>query len=166
MGAEECDWPEVRRVGPNTLIFLHDESRRWLHGVFRASAPPGLGLVPAAWPSDGGPDGDRSRVLRWPAQVLVSRVLPAAPPVQLGESLAVALADNPVRDAVISELGEGNLDDALLGKVGASALPPPGDIGIPATCSYVFCFAQRAARELPPCSRSMRRFAQSTCFRS
>jgi hypothetical protein len=122
MGAEECDWPEVRRVGPNTLLFLHDESRRWLYGVFRASAPPGLGLVPAAWPSDGG----RSRVLRWPAQVLVSRVLPAAPPVQLGESLAVALADNPVRDAVISELGEGNLDDALLGKVGASALPPPG----------------------------------------
>ena len=26
MGAEECDWPEVRRVGPNTLLFLHDES--------------------------------------------------------------------------------------------------------------------------------------------
>ena len=59
----------LRRVQPKvTRLFLYDFSRKQLHGVFVAVAPPEMNIDPSAW----GAPGRKSS--RFPAQVRVERV--------------------------------------------------------------------------------------------
>jgi hypothetical protein len=111
----------LRRVQPKvTRLFLYDFSRKQLHGVFVAVAPPEMNIDPSAW----GAPGRKSS--RFPAQVRVERV-PGTN--RVGDVRGYAVKMGAVDDREAARLERWFAGDEAPWESGAAARARPGSRG-------------------------------------